>query len=134
VGQGGCAWRGGSARDGCSKGGWAEWTLPLHLCSCARRLLSQDTLNFFEKDVRNTTQLVSKGTGDISQMSVAGVKCVGGTPTHKTPPQLFKRPKTEEALGLAHGPPYREHLYRPVPCADQMVLSSHSLCCLYIYQ
>lgn len=54
---------------------------------------------------------------------------VGLTP-HKTPPQLSKRPQSEEALGLTHPVPHREHLYRPVPCRDGMISKSDSAVCM----
>ena len=102
--------------------------LPLRLHSYACRFLSQDTLDFFEKYVRNTAQLYTgsdlKDTANILQLSVASVKRVVGLPPHKTLLQLSERLKTNEALGLTHPPPYSEHHYRPVPCTDPLALSS----------
>lgn len=54
------------------------------------RFLSQDILDIFEQDVRNTPQLlVLKDATNISQLLVVSMKQL---PPLKTPPQLSKNP------------------------------------------
>lgn len=60
------------------------------VCLALHRFLSQDILDIFEQDVRNTPQLlVLKDSTNISQLLVASMKQL---PPHKTPPQLSKNP------------------------------------------
>lgn len=120
LGQGSCMWRCGSGQDGSFEGRWAEQALTLWLQSYVCRFLCQDSLNFFEEDVRNTAQLHTalqwKTESTLCSCQLLVGSMVIALPPHKNPLQFCKRPKTEAALGLTLPSPYREHLYRPVLC------------------